>query len=178
MAGSPLTTVMCMDWLDGLHGFDIKTAWQGMLRDATEAPPLRPALSGQDGMEWINKLHYLPNDKGHYGSVSQIQEDCHSLRLAVPVGDEIWGRRTMRRRSINALSTIATCLILMVGFFRPRNSDGQWVEDFDPTTRTEQGFIEGSGWHYQMAGALGYGMASSCRGYGSLQPAAKRILQL
>ncbi len=39
MAGSPLTVVLCTHWLDGLHGFDIKSAWEGMLQDATQAPP-------------------------------------------------------------------------------------------------------------------------------------------
>jgi len=76
MAGSPLTVALCNAWLDGLHGFDIKSAWEGMYKDATEAPPAGKPYVGQEGMEWINKLHYVPNDKVRYGSVSQIQEDC------------------------------------------------------------------------------------------------------
>jgi predicted alpha-1,2-mannosidase len=33
-------------------------------------------------------------------------------------------------------------------FFRPRNADGSWVANFDPS-QENHGFIEGSGWHYQ-----------------------------
>ncbi|MGO8720596.1 MAG: GH92 family glycosyl hydrolase [Acidobacteriaceae bacterium] len=147
MAGSPLTTVMCMDWLDGLHGFDIKTAWQGMLLDATEAPPPGHPYSGQAGMEWINKLHYVPNDKVNYGSVSQIQEDAIAYaslyRLAVDLGktDEA---KTLYQRALY----YRTVFDPQGRFFRPRNSDGQWVQNFDPA-QDGHGFIEGSGWHYQ-----------------------------
>jgi predicted alpha-1,2-mannosidase len=150
MAGSPLTVMLSMAWLGGLHGFDIKNAWEGMLRDATEAPPSHQPYQGQDGIEWINKLHYLPNDKGHYGSVSQIQEDCIAYaslyRLAMSLGKTDDAKRLYERAFYyrNVFNTDD-------GFFRPRNADGQWVEGFDPTNQDEkQGFIEGSGWHYQM----------------------------
>jgi predicted alpha-1,2-mannosidase len=33
-------------------------------------------------------------------------------------------------------------------FFRPRNSDGTWVPDFNPAL-DGHGFVEGTGWHYQ-----------------------------
>ncbi len=34
-----IPTVMATAWDDGLHGFNIRTAYQGMLTDATQAPP-------------------------------------------------------------------------------------------------------------------------------------------
>ena len=34
MAGSPLTVGLATAWLDGLHGFDMDAAWDGMLKDA------------------------------------------------------------------------------------------------------------------------------------------------
>ena len=84
MAGSPLTVSLAAAWLDGLHGFDMKTAWEGMLKDATEAPPPGHPYKGEDGIDWINKVHYVPDDKVAYGSVSQIQEDADRLRVALP----------------------------------------------------------------------------------------------
>jgi len=149
MAGSPLTTMLCMAWLDGLHGFDMKTAWEGMLRDATEAPPPHHPYVGEEGMEWINKLHYVPNDKVKYGSVSQLQEDCIAYaslyRLAKQLGKtddaKMLYQRALYYRNVFDADD---------GFFRPRDSDGQWVKDFDPANQEEKaGFIEGSGWHYQ-----------------------------
>ncbi len=154
MAGSPLTVALANAWLDGLHGFDIKTAWEGMYKDATEVPPAGKPYVGEEGMEWINKLHYVPNDKISYGSVSQIQEDCIAYAslyyLAVKLGKtaeakELYQRALFYRNVFDHGD----------GFFRPRNADGKWVPDFDPARERHQkgtpptGFIEGSGWHYQ-----------------------------
>ena len=80
MVGSPLSIVIATAWLDGLHDFDIDKAWEGMLKDATEAPPAGRPYLGEEGMEWLNKLHYLPADKVDYGSVAKTQE--YSLACA------------------------------------------------------------------------------------------------
>jgi len=147
MAGSPLTIIVSTAWLDGLHGFDINNAWKGMLLDATQAPPPDAPYKGELGIDWINKIHYVPNDKIEYGSVSQIQEDAIAYaslyRLAVKLGKtdnaKMLYQRTLYYRNVfNPQDR----------FFRPRNADGQWVADFDPT-QGGHGFIEGSGWQYQ-----------------------------
>ena len=49
MVGSPLTVVVATAWLDGLHGFDMNTAWKGMLKDATEAPSAGKPYMGEEG---------------------------------------------------------------------------------------------------------------------------------
>ena len=73
MNSSPLTIVMSTAWLDGLHGFDMDSAWDGMLKDATEAPPAGKPYIGEEGMDWINKVHYVPNDKVKYGSAPRFR---------------------------------------------------------------------------------------------------------
>jgi len=147
MAGSPLTIGLCTAWLDGLHGFDMNTAWQGMLEDATQAPPPGHPYAGEGGMQWINTLHYVPNDKVDYGSVSQIQEDAIAYasmyRLAVKLG-KTSDAKTLYDRALYYRNIFDP----QDRFFRPRNADGKWVEGFDPA-QEEHGFIEGSGWHYQ-----------------------------
>jgi predicted alpha-1,2-mannosidase len=147
MAGSPLTTIVSTAWLDGLHGFDINTAWEGMYRDATQAPPAGKTYVGQEGIQWINTLHYVPNDKVKYGSVSQLQEDAIAYaslyRLAEKLGKtadaQVLYKRALYYRNLFDPQD---------HFFRPRNADGKWVEGFNPS-QNEHGFIEGSGWHYQ-----------------------------
>ena len=74
MVGSPLSIAVATTWLYGLHGFDIDTAWKGMLQDATQSPPPGKPFLGQEGIEWINTLHYLPADKVEYGSVAKTLE--------------------------------------------------------------------------------------------------------
>ncbi len=147
MAGSPLSIVVSTAWLDGLHDFDIDTAWQGMLLDATQAPPPGKTYQGEGAIQWINQVHYVPDDKEQYGSVSQLQEDVLAYaslyRLALNLGktkdaEMLYKRSLYYRNLFNPQDR----------FFRPRNADGQWVPDFDPS-QSDHGFIEGSGWHYQ-----------------------------
>ena len=147
MAGSPLTVSLATAWLDGLHGFDINTAWEGMYKDATEAPPSGLPYRGEAGIEWINKVHYVPDDKVNYGSVSQLQEDAIAYaslyRLARELGknDEV---KTLYERALYYRNLFNP----EDRYFRPRNADGGWVPDFNPA-QNEHGFIEGTGWDYQ-----------------------------
>ena len=147
MAGSPLTVGVATAWLDGLHGFDMDAAWEGMLKDATEAPPKGKPYVGEEGVDWITKLHYVPEDKVGYGSVSQMQEDAIAYaslyRVAKALGKTsdakmLYERATDYRNLFNPSDK----------FFRPRNADGSWVPDFNPS-QDGHGFIEGTGWHYQ-----------------------------
>lgn len=146
MVGSPLTIALATTWLHGLHGFDIDTAWEGMLKDATEAPPTGKPYLGEEGVEWINKLHYLPSDKVDYGSVAKTLEysmayvslyrlavDLHKTKDAAVLRD----RALFYRNVFDPES----------GFFRPRHSDGTWAPDFNPA-QDGHGFVEGTAWHY------------------------------
>ena len=147
MAGSPLTVVLSTAWLDGLHGFDMDAAWKGMLSDATEVPPSGHPYAGEDGMQWINTLHYVPDDKVNYGSVSQLQEDAIAYaslyRLAVALG-KTDDAKMLYQRALYYRNVFDE----QDKFFRPRDSDGKWVENFEPA-QDGHGFIEGTGWHYQ-----------------------------
>lgn len=147
MAGSPLTIMLSTAWLHGLHGFDIDGGWAAMVKDATQAPPANKPYVGEEGIAWINQLHYVPDDKVQYGSVSQLQEDTIAYaslyRLAVALGKSsdasaFYDRALYYRNVFNHEDRL----------FRPRNADGQWAPSFDPN-RNWHGFIEGSAWQYQ-----------------------------
>ena len=146
MAGSPLSIVLATAWLDGLHGFDMKAGWQGMYKDATQAPPHGSSYQGELGMKWINSVHYVPNDKVSYGSVSQIQEDSiayaslYDLAKALHKDD---AARTLYQRALYYRNVFDPADRM----FRPKNADGKWVTPFNP--KKGDGFIEGTGWHYQ-----------------------------
>lgn len=147
MVGSPLTIVLSTAWLDGLHGFDIQSAWKGMFIDATQAPPPGKPYTGEEAIDWINRVHYVPNDKVRRGSVSEIQEDSIAYaslyRLAADLGKtdaahQLYKRALYYRNAFNPKNR----------FFQPRNADGTWVEPFNPD-ESNHAFVEGSGWHYQ-----------------------------
>lgn len=147
MVGSPLTISIATAWLDGLHNFDIDAAWEGMFKDATQAPPSGKPYKGEDGVEWLNRVHYVPDDKVEYGSVSKTQEYTLAYaslyRLAVALGKTsdakmLYERALYCRNLFNSEDR----------FFRPRNADGAWVAEFNPS-KDGHGFVEGTGWHYQ-----------------------------
>jgi predicted alpha-1,2-mannosidase len=147
MAGSPLSIILATAWLDGLHGFDMDSAWEGMLKDATQVPPSGRPYLGEKGMEWINKVHYVPDDKVDYGSVSEIQEDALAYASLYRLGMAL-GKVTDARLLYDRALYYRNVFDPEDRFFRPRNADGSWVPGFNPA-RYEHGFVEGSGWQYQ-----------------------------
>ena len=146
MVGSPLTISLATAWLDGLHGFDMDAAWEGMLKDATQAPPPGRPYIGEQGIEWINKVHYVADDKVDYGSVAMTQEYALAYaslyRVAVALG-KTSDAKMLYERALYYRNLFDP----EEGFFRPRYADGTWVPDFNPA-QDGQGFVEGTGWHY------------------------------
>ncbi|MGA7525035.1 MAG: GH92 family glycosyl hydrolase [Acidobacteriaceae bacterium] len=147
MAGSPLSIVLATAWRDGIHGFDMDAGWKGMLLDATQAPPPGKPYTGEAGIDWINRIHYVPNDKIQYGSVSQIQEDAIAYASLYYLAKDL-GKTADAKTFYQRALDVRNVFDAQDHFFRPRNADGQWVPKFDPS-QEEHGFIEGSGWHYQ-----------------------------
>jgi predicted alpha-1,2-mannosidase len=146
MVGSPLTIALATAWLDGLHGFDMDAAWEGMFKDATQAPPPGRPYIGEQGIDWVNKVHYVPDDKVDYGSVAMTQEYgvayASLYRLAVALG-KTSDANMLYERALDYRNLFDP----EDRFFRPRNADGTWVPDFNPA-QDGHGFVEGTGWHY------------------------------
>jgi len=118
-----------------------------MLADATQAPPSDKPYTGQEAIDWINRVRFVPKDKIRRGSVSELQEDCIAYaslyRLAVALGKkdaarQFYERALYYRNLFNPKNR----------FFQPRNADGTWIEPFNPE-ESNRDFLEGSGWHYQ-----------------------------
>lgn len=146
VGGMGASVALATTWLDGLHGFDMDAAWEGMLKDATQAPPPGSPYLGEQGIDWINKIHYVPDDKVDYGSVAMTQEYALAYsslyRLAVALGKTsdakmLYERAFYYRNVFNPEDR----------FFGPRNADGTWVPNFNPA-QDGHGFVEGTGWHY------------------------------
>lgn len=146
MCGSPLTSFMATAWGYGLRDFDMKTAYEGMWKDATQRPPPGKPYGGESNVEYIDKLGYIPDDKESYGSVSQTEEDCYAYAALSYVADSL-GKASdaayMRKRALSYKNLFDP----ETKFLRPRLADGTWRAPFDPSK--EPGYVEGTGWHYR-----------------------------
>jgi len=146
MCGSPLTSFVATAWNYGLHGFDIATAYEGMLKDALQpAPPGKP-YQGQANIAWMDRVGYIPEDKEGYGSVSQTEEDCYAYAALSSIAASRGKTDDAARLHTRALF-YRNLFDPTTRFLRPRNADGSWSAPFDPNQ--EKGYVEGTGWHYR-----------------------------
>ncbi|MCC5929963.1 MAG: GH92 family glycosyl hydrolase [Cyclobacteriaceae bacterium] len=163
MVGDPSLPVIADTYLRGIRDFDINTAYEAMVHNATANPAtniLRP------GLEYWLKYDFIPDDappvmhnfpKDMYenmlrhrvvwGSVSTALEysiaDWSLAQLASALGknddyDTFTKRSMLYRNNFDA----------QIGFVRPKLSDGSWVSPFDPTSHNLACFTEGSAWTY------------------------------
>jgi predicted alpha-1,2-mannosidase len=101
-----------------------------------------------DGIEWYEKLGYVPEDKNST-SVSKTLEyaydDWAIAQAAKKLGrTAIYDEFTKRSQSWKNVFDAST------GFMRPKMSDGTWSKNFDPLKTEGQGFIEGNSWNYSL----------------------------
>ncbi len=146
MCGSPLTSVICTAYRDGIRNFDIQTAYQAMLKDATQAPPRGKPYAGESNIGYINKLHYDPQDKEGYGSVSQTEEDCYAYSALAGLAQELGkdaDAQMLRKRAMYYRNLFDP----NTHWMRPRNVNGSWAAPFTPSQSS--GYVEGTGWQYQ-----------------------------
>jgi predicted alpha-1,2-mannosidase len=165
MVGDPSLPVIVDSWFRGIRDFDVELAWEAMRHNATADPEsniLRP------GLEYWLEYGYIPDDaqpvmhrfpKDMYenllrhrvvwGSVSTSLEygiaDWNLAQFALMLGKQddhdYFLKRSMFYRNNFDPKT---------NFLRPRHSNGEWIEPFDPTSHghEQSGYVEGTAWTY------------------------------
>ncbi|MGY8888722.1 MAG: GH92 family glycosyl hydrolase, partial [Flavobacteriales bacterium] len=99
-----------------------------------------------DGLGDYIDYGYVPDDKSH-SSVSKTLEYAYNdwciAQMAIQVGNDSLAEEFMKRSEYynNVFDT-------STGYMRPRLSNGDFREDFDPMDTHGQGFIEGNAWNY------------------------------
>ncbi|MBD0822802.1 GH92 family glycosyl hydrolase [Aestuariibaculum marinum] len=145
MVGDPASIVITDTYLKGIKDFDVKKAYEAMLKsaDQIENNPLRPALK-----DYIEKGYLTTESKGPVSTTQEYNIADYSIALlAKALGNKDDYKRFMKR-SLSYRKLFDKDLNLL----RPRNADGTWYEPFDPDAGanfTENvGFIEGNAWQY------------------------------
>ncbi|MBT1064536.1 GH92 family glycosyl hydrolase [Bowmanella sp. Y26] len=150
MVGDPATPMLADSYLRGIRDFDIRSAYQAMVRAAEQRKDnlLRP-----ENADYLD-LGYVPvDDEGAYdGSVSTSLEyylaDFNLAQLAGALGktedQQKYLSRAMNYRKLFDAST---------GMLRPKNRSGQWLTPYDPELgrnfEPAPGYIEGNAWNYR-----------------------------
>lgn len=136
MIGYHSVSVMADAWLRGIRNFDGEKALEAMVASSN----LDPAS------DWYNEYGYIPSDFTPE-SVSKTLEFCYDdwciSKMAESLGRmdiaEEYAQRALRYRNILDPST---------GFFRGRDSDGNWRAPFKAAGRSRD-YTEATAWQYR-----------------------------
>jgi predicted alpha-1,2-mannosidase len=146
MIGSHTASVLADAYVKGIRDFDAELAWQAMVKDA-EVPESRARSMGRYGLDYYNRLGYIPSDVGIDQSVSRSLEyaydDFCMSQFARAAGRPEADVEKYRARALNYKNLFDPS----TGFMRPRKQDGSWRAPFKPIAWGGD-FTEGSAWHY------------------------------
>ena len=156
MEGDPAAIVIADSWIKGLRGFDIKTAYEAMLKSATTKGAdnlIRPDIDPYIEKGYI-PLWYFSNDLSGDNSVSHALEYCSAdyaiAQLADSLGDKVRAKEFLKRSQ-----SYRNYFCKEHGTLRPLTKDGEFLGDFDPATgknfENVPGFHEASAWCYTFA---------------------------
>lgn len=154
MGGDSPTAVLASAYAFGARNFDTVTAYEYMLKAATQ-----PGIGPHNGEERpfladYLKLGYVPLDK--VGIAASVTLEYASDDFAIAQFAKATGHMDAYREILAHSGNWRNLFDPETKMIRPRNSDGTWLQDFDPDKpkrsgpgRAEKaGFQEGNTWHY------------------------------
>jgi predicted alpha-1,2-mannosidase len=145
MVGNNSASVVADAYLKGLHGYDIKTLYEALLKDANNAGPI--SAVGRDGVEYYNKLGYVPYNVGINENAARTLEyafdDFSIYQLGKALNRPADELKLYAARSMNYKNLFDPEHKLMRG----KNEDGSWSTPFNPF-KWGDAFTEGNSWHY------------------------------
>lgn len=165
MIGKHSAAMITDSYLKGLRGFDIETAWEGIVKNEEEMTKLPwrigpvnefdecyfkngffPALP-DDQEEWLPAHPFERRQCVAVTLETAYDEYCISAlaRALGKPGSEKYAERSKNYRKVFNPET---------GFMTPKTADGKWVPDFDPKLSGGQGgrayFAECNSWTYTL----------------------------
>ena len=153
MIGSNSAILIADAYLNGVRGFDVETLYEAMVKNATTSEG-RPrdnrgrvlTAVGREGVEYYNKLGYVPYDVGINESAARTLEyataDFALSRLAAALGKtEDAKKYAAQAQNYRKLFDKES------GWMRGRNQDGSWSTPFNPL-KWGDAFTEGNSLHY------------------------------
>lgn len=156
MIGSNSANIIADAYADGVRGFDAETLYKAMVKNATTSAG-RPtdkkgdvvSAVGREGVEYYNRLGYVPYDVGINENAARTLEyataDFSLSRFAAALGKtddaKLYAERAQNYRKLYDSQS---------GWMRGRNKDGSWETPFNPY-KWGDAFTEGNALHYTWA---------------------------
>lgn len=144
MVGNNSASVVAEAYLKGLRGYDIETLYQALVHGANNEGPL---ATGRKGVEYYNKLGYVPYDVNISENAARTLEyaydDYAIYRLGKALGKPSSETDIYRRRSENYKNLFDASS----GWMRGKKLDGSFATPFNPF-KWGDAFTEGNSIHY------------------------------
>lgn len=153
MIGSNSAILIADAYLNGVRGFDVETLYEAMVKNATTSEG-RPTdergrvirAVGREGVEYYNRLGYVPYDVGINENAARTLEyataDFALSRLATALGrTEDAAKYARQAQNYRKLYDARS------GWMRGRNQDSSWSTPFNPL-KWGDAFTEGNSLHY------------------------------
>jgi predicted alpha-1,2-mannosidase len=146
MPGTLIDAVFADAYVKGIEGYDSNAAYEGLLKHALHAA--EDSRFGRKGSEAYNQYGYLPADQFHE-SVSNTLDYVYGDFCVAQLAKGI-GKVEEYDLLMNRAGNYAHLLDESVGFMRGRNTDGSWLESFDPL-EWGSSYCEGGAWQCSWA---------------------------
>jgi predicted alpha-1,2-mannosidase len=144
MVGNNSASVVAEAYLKGARGYDIETLYEALKHGANNTGP---NATGRRGVEYYNKLGYVPyNVKINENAARTLEyayDDFAIYSLGKALGKPeseigIYKKRSMNYKNLFDPET---------GLMRGKNEDGTFEKPFNPF-KWGDAFTEGNSWHY------------------------------
>lgn len=129
IVGNNSASVVAEAYLKENRGYDIETLWKALVHGAANEGP---HATGRRGVEYYNKLGYVPNDvkinENVARSLEYAYDDYAIYELGKALGKSDTEINIYRDRAMNYEKLFDKEHLLM----RPRNNDGTFTSPFNP----------------------------------------------
>lgn len=153
MIGSNSAILIADAYASGVRGFDAKTLYEAMVKNATtskgrptDAKGKTLTAVGREGVEYYNRLGYVPYDVGINENAARTLEYATADFALSRMADAL-GRRKDARLYAERAQNFRKLFDPTSGWMRGRNQDGTWSTPFNPY-KWGDAFTEGNALHY------------------------------
>ncbi len=144
MIGNNSASVVSEAYVKGLRNYDIETLWQALIHGANNEGP---AATGRKGVEYYNKLGYVPNDVKINENIARTLEYAYDDYAIYSLGKALGKPESeisiYKERAMNYKKVFNPEFSLMA----PKNKDGSFSKNFNPFS-WGGAFTEGNSYHY------------------------------